>query len=397
MKKSPLIIIFVTVFVDLLGFGIVIPITPFYAEKYGATALAVGLLMSSYSLMQLIFAPIWGRVSDRVGRRPIILMSLLGSTISYLIFGLADSLAVLFISRCFAGVFGANISTSQAYISDSTNAENRAKGMGLIGAAFGLGFVLGPLFGGYFSHYGYRIPAYLASVICGVNFFSALVNLPESRKPDRILARESRSLTLQGIKGTFSIHLLSILVILTFLITFAFSNLEATFALFAEKKYKFGSVETGYIFGFLGILMAVMQGGLIGRLAKKFGEKKLLVAGTILMLFGLVLIPFVPHFYLLVGVLVLLGFGVGINNPSLNSLISQYSDPHQVGTVMGVSQAMGSLARILGPMFGGYVYDRYGMEYPYVGAGIFMLVAIGMAVLFLNVSGKEKPGLVDHR
>jgi DHA1 family tetracycline resistance protein-like MFS transporter len=397
MKKSPLVIIFITVFVDLLGFGIVIPITPFYAEKYGATALAVGLLMSSYSLMQLIFAPIWGSLSDRIGRRPIILMSLLGSTLSYLIFGLADSLAVMFISRCFAGVFAANISTSQAYISDSTNAENRAKGMGLIGAAFGMGFVLGPLFGGYFSHFGYRVPAYLASAICGINFVSAYLNLPESRIPGRAGETERRALTLQGIKRTFSMNLLGILVILTFLITFAFSNLEATFALFAEKKYQFGSVETGYIFGFIGLLMAIMQGGLIGRLVKRFGEKKLLVAGTISMLFGMILIPFVPHFYLLIGVLVLLGFGAGVNNPSLNSLISQYSDPGQVGAVMGVSQAMGSLARILGPMFGGYVYDRYGIEYPYIGAGVFMGIAIALAVLFLNFSSQERPLLVDPK
>jgi DHA1 family tetracycline resistance protein-like MFS transporter len=397
MKKSPLVIIFITVFVDLLGFGIVIPITPFYAEKYGATALAVGLLMSSYSLMQLIFAPIWGSLSDRVGRRPIILLSLLGSTFSYLIFGLADSLAVMFISRCFAGVFAANISTSQAYISDSTNAENRAKGMGLIGAAFGMGFVLGPLFGGFFSHFGYRVPAYLASAICGINFVSAYLNLPESRIPGRVGETESRVLTFHGIKRTFSMNLLGILVILTFLITFAFSNLEATFALFAEKKYQFGSVETGYIFGFIGMLMAIIQGGLIGRLVKRFGEKKLLVAGTISMLFGMILIPFVPHFYLLIGVLVLLGFGVGVNNPSLNSLISQYSDPSQVGAVMGVSQAMGSLARILGPMFGGYVYDRYGIEYPYIGAGVFLGIAIGLAVLFMNFSSQERPLLVDPK
>jgi DHA1 family tetracycline resistance protein-like MFS transporter len=395
MKKSPLIIIFVTVLVDLLGFGIVIPITPFYAEKYGATGLAVGLLMSSYSLMQLIFSPIWGRISDRVGRRPIILMSLLGSTLSYLIFGLADSLAVLFISRFFAGIFGANISTSQAYISDSTTVENRAKGMGLIGAAFGLGFVLGPLFGGYFSQFGYRIPAYLASAICGLNFISAIFNLPESLKPGDSAAAERR-LSLQGIKKTFSFQLLAILVILMFLITFAFANLEATFALFAEKKYQFGSVETGYIFGFLGILMAIMQGGLIGFLAKKFGEKRLLVAGTFLMIIGMTLIPYAPHFYFLIGVLVILALGVGMNNPSLTSLISQYSDPHQVGAVMGVSQAMGSLARILGPLFGGFVYDRYGIEYPYIGAGLFMVVAFGMAILFQKKSAVLKPPLVDH-
>ena len=396
MKKSPLVIIFLTVFIDLLGFGLVIPITPFYAEKYGATGLAVGLLMSSYSFMQLIFSPIWGRISDRVGRRPIILMSLLGSTLSYLIFGLADSLAVLFISRFFAGIFGANISTSQAYIADSTTVENRAKGMGMIGAAFGLGFVLGPLFGGYFSQFGYRLPAYIASAICGLNFISAIFNLPESFKPGDSSAAERR-LSLQGIKKTFSFHLLGILVVLMFLITFAFSNLEATFALFAERKYQFGSVETGYIFGFLGILMAIMQGGLIGILAKKFGEKKLLVAGTFLMIIGMGFIPYAPHFYVLIGILVLLALGVGMNNPSLTSLISQYSDPHQVGAVMGVSQAMGSLARILGPLFGGYVYDHYGIEYPYIGAGLFMVVAFGMALLFLKKSTEFPSPLVDNK
>ncbi|MBI1820467.1 MAG: MFS transporter [Nitrospirae bacterium] len=388
MKKSPLVIIFVTVFIDLLGFGIVIPVLPFYAEKYGATGLTVGLLMSSYSFMQLIFSPIWGRISDLKGRRPIILMSLVGSSISYLIFGLADSLAVLFISRFFAGIFAANISTSQAYISDSTTAANRAKGMGLIGAAFGLGFVLGPLFGGYFSHFGYRIPAFLASAICGINFFFALFSLPETLKPEMI--GEKRSLSLESIKKTFSFPLLGILVFLMFIITFSFSTLEATFALFAEQKYHFSSVETGYVFGFIGILMAIMQGGLIGHLVKKFGEKRLVVAGTFMMILGLILIPFAPNLYYLLVVLVVLSFGLGINNPSITSLISQHTDPHFVGATMGVSQAMGSLARILGPMSGGFVYDRYGIDTPYIFAGLTMGLAFIMAIVFLIKSQRSK-------
>jgi DHA1 family tetracycline resistance protein-like MFS transporter len=382
MKKSPLLILFTTVFVDLLGFGIVIPISPYYAEKYGASGLEVGLLMSSYSLMQLIFSPFWGSLSDRIGRRPIILMSLLGSAISYLIFGLADSLSLLFISRLFAGIFGANISTSQAYISDATSAENRAKGMGLIGAAFGLGFVIGPFFGGFFSQFGYRVPALVASGICALNFLSALINLPETEKRETKPREETRK--LGGIRSVFSAPILGTMVFLTFLITFAFSNLEATFALFAEKRYGFGSAETGYLFGYIGIIMAVIQGGVVGRLASRFGEKNLLVAGTVAMLAGFFLIPLVSDFYLLLAALALTGFGIGINNPSLNSLISKRSDPGAVGAVMGVSQSMGSLARILGPMCGGVLYDKLGTGYPYIGAGIVMAAAFVIASTMLK-------------
>ncbi len=399
MKTSPLIIIAITVFIDLLGFGIVIPVLPFYAEKYGATGLTVGLLMSSYSLMQLIFSPVWGRLSDKIGRRPIILMSLLGSAISYFIFGMADSLAVLFISRLFAGIFGANIATSQAYISDSTTLAKRAKGMGIIGASFGLGFVFGPVFGGYFSHFGYSVPAFIASAICGSNFIFAIFRLPETLNSDFVPS--GKNLSIQGIKKIFSFPLLTILIFSTFVITFSFSNLEATFALFTERKYSFTSVENGYLFGFLGILMAIVQGGLIGILVKKFGEKKLVVAGTFLMIIGMTMIPFAPSLEALLFVLVFLALGLGINNPSLSSLISQYTDPHYVGATMGVSQAMSSLARILGPMYGGFVYDKYGIQYPYIYAGLFLIVAFGLSILFLKKTSKHpqnhKHPLVDSR
>ena len=383
-KKSPLVIIFLTVFIDLLGFGIVMPVLPFYAEKYGATGMTVGLLLSSYSLMQLIFSSVWGNLSDRIGRRPVILVSLFGSTVSYLIFGLADTLSVLFISRIFAGIFGANISASQAYISDSTTPQNRAKGMGLIGAAFGLGFVLGPLFGGFSSTFGSRTAPLLAAVICGSNFIFAFFRLPESLKPEN--QRRRNALSVDNIKNVIASKNLSLLILVSFIVTTCFSIMEATFALFSEKKFGYSAMETGYMFGFVGILMAAVQGGGIGFLARKFGEKRLVVAGTGLMIFGLFLIPLAGTVFKLIPVLVLLSIGLGVNSPSLSSLISRNSDPTRIGGTMGVNQGMASLARILGPMIGGFFFDAGGINAPYFVSALILGSAFILALIFLKRS-----------
>ncbi|HXN07670.1 MAG TPA: MFS transporter [Nitrospiria bacterium] len=381
-KKSPLVIIFLTVFIDLLGFGIVMPVLPFYAEKYGATGWTVGLLLSSYSLMQLIFSPFWGGLSDRIGRRPVILISLFGSTVSYLIFGLADTLPILFISRLFAGLFGGNISASQAYISDSTTPQNRARGMGLIGAAFGLGFVLGPLFGGFFSTFGPRTAPLLASAICGTNFLVAIFRLPESRKPDS--RPRGNALKMENIRAVFSNRRLALLILISFVVTACFSIMEATFALFSERKFGYTAVETGYIFGFVGIVMAAIQGGAIGFLARKLGENRLIVLGTALMIGGLFLIPLAGTIFLLLPVLVILAIGLAVNNPSLTSLISRYSDPARVGGTMGVNQAMSSLARVVGPGIGGFVFDTRGINAPYFTSAIILGIALVLSVILLN-------------
>ena len=381
MKKSPLIIIFFTVFIDLVGFGIVLPLLPFYAQTFGATALLVGLLSTSFSLMQFLFAPLWGRLSDRVGRRPIILLGLLGSSVSYLVFGLANSLLVLFLSRILAGIAGANISTAQAYIADSTPPEGRAKGMGLIGAAYGLGFIFGPAIGGTLSQFGYGVPAFFASGLALCNCLAAYFLLPESLNSQSQTFTSRRGLSLAGICGGLRHPELGIFLGCFFISTFAFANLESTFALMTQRKFGLDARHNGYLFAYIGVLITIMQGVLIGRLVKKFGERKLVVIGLFSMIFGLGLLPFSPSLRYLLLVLVFLTFGSGVTNPSITSLISQITGAEDQGGILGVTQSLASLARILGPAWGGFTFDRFGFQYPYITGGIFMALAFGISLV----------------
>ena len=381
MKRSPLVVLFVTVFIDLIGFGIVLPLLPFYAQHFGANALLVGLLSTSFSLMQLLFAPVWGRLSDLVGRRPVILVGLLGSSISYLTFALAPSLTILFLSRILAGIAGANISTAQAYIADSTQPENRAKGMGLIGAAYGLGFTVGPAIGGILSQYGYAVPAFLASALALANFGAAWWLLPESRNPSEVTYRIERGLNWQRLRTGIQHPELGVFLILFFIATFAFANLEATFALMTARKFGFDARANGYLFAYIGVLITVVQGGLTGRLAKRFGERRLISVGLFCMIFGLGLLPYSLGLKSLLLVLVVLVGGQGSTNPSISSLISQSASTEDQGGILGVAQSLASLARILGPIWGGFTFDALGFQYPYLTGSLFMAVAFSLSLL----------------
>jgi len=384
MKRSPLVIIFFTVFIDLVGFGIILPLLPFYAQTFGATALSIGLLSTSFSLMQFLFAPLWGRISDRVGRRPIIFLGLLGSSASYFVFGLASSLWVLFLARILAGIAGANISTAQAYIADSTPPERRAKGMGLIGAAYGLGFIIGPAIGGILSQYGYSAPAYFASMLALCNCLAAYFLLPESLNFQNRTSGGRRGLNFAGIRRGLRHPELGAFFVCFFISTFAFANLEATFALMTQKKFGLDARHNGYLFAYIGVLITIMQGALIGRLVKKFGERKLIVTGLFSMIFGLGLLPFSPSLRYLLLVLLILTFGSGVTNPSITSLISQITGPEDQGGVLGVGQSLASLARILGPAWGGLTFDRLGFQYPYITGGVLMAVACAISLVALK-------------
>ncbi len=382
-RKAPLVIIFFTLFLDLLGFGMILPILPFYAESFGATAFHIGLLSASFSLMQFFFAPFWGRISDRVGRRPIILMSLLGSSVSLLLFGLAQSLFMLFLARIFAGIFMANLSAAQAYIADVTPPEERARGMGLVGAAFGLGFIFGPTFGGLLSAHGLAFPAYVASGLALVNFISAFFLLPESRSKEAIAhSRYHKRLSafdLRQFKKAVFHPLVGLFLILFFFVTLAFANLESTFALMTERHFGYDAKDNGYLFAYIGVLVAIIQGGLIGPLSKRFGEGKLLTAGLLFQAAGFLFLPYTHSILIL---LVLLGFisiGSGLANPSLQSLISRNTHEDQQGGVLGVSQSMGSLARVLGPAWGGWFFDWLGIPAPYWSGGILLFLCAGLS------------------
>ncbi len=378
MNAPPLIIVFITVFIDLLGFGIIIPLLPFYAETFGATAFTVGLLATSFSLMQFIFAPIWGRVSDRVGRRPIILLGLLGSCLSYLGFGLASTLTALFAARIFAGIAGANIPTAQAVVADLTTPENRAKGMGIIGAAFGLGFIFGPAIGGFLSRYGYGVPAYFASGLSLANFAAAWFLLPETLKPEhRAIERVGR---MDALRTALARPHLPLLLVIGFLVVAAFSGFESTFALFAERAYGFHASSIGYFFAFVGIILVIVQGLLVGKVVKVIGEHHIVPASLAIVAIGLLMIPATQSVTALLVANGVMAVGMGFNNPALMSLISRYSAAEDQGGVMGLTQSLNSLARIVGPMWGGFAFDRLGVGMPYVTSAAVMGVAALLAL-----------------
>ncbi len=390
MQKSPVAIVFVTVFIDLLGFGIIIPLLPFYAESFGASAFAVGLLSTSFSLMQFVFAPLWGRWSDRVGRRPIILIGLFGSFLAYLAFGLANTLTTLFVARIFAGIAGANISTAQAVMADITSPENRAKGMGLVGAAFGLGFIFGPAIGGFFSQWGLEAPAYFASALSLANFTAAWFLLPETLKPEhRAKTRVGR---VEALRRALARPHLPLLLLVGFLVVAAFSGFESTFALFAERRFGFTAASIGYMFAFIGLILVIVQGGLVGRAAKLFGEHHIVPVSLALVAVGLLMLPAASSLASLLVTQAVLAAGMGFNSPSLMSLISRYSAAEDQGGVMGLTQSLSSLGRVVGPAWGGFAFDRFGIGSPYLSSAAVMGLACVVALVSLWRTQLDRPG-----
>jgi MFS transporter, DHA1 family, tetracycline resistance protein len=306
--------------------------------------------------------------------------------VGFLIFGMARSLILLFVGRMVAGIAGAIIPTTNAYIADVTKPEDRAKGMGLIGAAFGLGFILGPAIGGLLAPYGYEKPALLASAMAGVNLLFAWWRLPESLTDEvRGRARTTR-FSVQALSRALSHPRVGLLLVMYFVVTFAFANMEATFGLLNEHKYGLSARQTGYLFTYLGILMTIMQGMLVGKIVRRFGEKICITLGTFTMIFGLGLMPFAPNMSLYCLILGLLGFGTGINNPSITASLSKSSDADEQGGIMGLAQSLSSLGRILGPVWGGYAFGAFGHQWPFITAAILMGTAFLMSLK--NLTGK---------
>ena len=468
MKKPSLLIIFLTVFIDLIGFGIVLPMLPRYAESYGAEGLIIGLIIGSYSLMQFIFAPLWGRLSDRIGRRPVILISTAGSVMAYGLFALSAAftgsvgLWILLGSRLFAGICGANLSVASAYIADITTTENRSKGMGMIGMAFGLGFILGPVIGAVsYLSFGLQGPGWVAAAICMTNFVLASILLTESRPPDG--SRKVQRPRWEQWKHAFARPQLRLLIGIFFLANFCFISFEVTLPLLlgspaikadeltqleslttglgqpgdarqtviaarlaelqpqldaqeaepttevwleglnafirtasqhtepetmlkdstsetrrllgeaekngvsarynrlvleaafpdsiASQRYYFGESSIYYLFAFCGLVAAFVQGGLIGRLAKAFGEPRLVWTSLLVVAVGMVMIPFVSGLLLLLFALALFSGGSGVNRAPTMGMISKNADADEQGAILGVAQSVGTLARIAGPIF----------------------------------------------
>jgi len=360
-RKSPLPVLFLTVFLDLLGFGLVIPLLPFFATHLGASGFEVGVVMTAYSAMQFLFAPLWGRLSDRIGRRPVLLVSIGASVVAMLLFAASTHLAIFALARAFAGMAAANIGTAQAYIADITPPAERARGMGMIGAAIGLGFVLGPAVGGLLAGLGLAAPAIGAAILAAINFVLAFFLLPESLPPEaRARAVSLRISRLAALREALGHPILPWLFLLYFLATFGFSQMETTFALFTERRFGYGVRENGWIFAFIGVVLVLVQGGLVRPLVRALGEARLLVVSTVLLTTGLVAIGNASSLAGLLAAAALLAIGSGLHNPALSSLVSRQASIHDQGQVLGLGQSVASLARSLGPLAGGAAFELGG-------------------------------------
>ena len=397
---KPLLIIYLTVFIDLVGFGIVIPLLPYYTESdiFHATPFEVEIIFAVYSAMQFIFAPILGGLSDKYGRRPVLFLSIIGSGIGYLFIGFASALWMVFAGRIIAGITGGNISTAQAYIADVTTKENRAKGMGIFGAMFGLGFIFGPAIGGILSRYGIGVPFLFAAVLSFANATALYFFLPETRKKQigEFVRKNRFAQTFEALKDSR----FTVITVLYFLIVTSFSIMTASFALFTIYRFNYSAEQNGYIFAYLGVLAIIMQGFLFGKLAKKFGEANLVVVGSMLLSGSLLIVPFVgPDWGGLAGLLVGIAFfsvGNSLSSPALTSLASKIADEEEQGKALGVLQSAASLARAVGPVIGGVLIvnhfekiDDYTLIRTFWTAAAIMFAAFLLAVYFATAGQKK--------
>jgi len=420
-----LAILFAAVFIDLVGFGIVLPLLPFYADRFGASGTEIGLLVLSYSAAQLLLAPVWGRLSDRYGRRRILIIGLLGSSASYVVFAFAESFSILMVSRIMAGVGGANIPVAQAYIADITPPERRAANMGLIGAAFGLGFIFGPALGGILAPIAPELPGLVAAGLCAANAFLAVLLLPESRDGRASMSRAEGALEagqgspdhsdartawadrqrsggaptqpaaspppLRTIRTVLENREFLRILLLSFLITTAFASMHPTFPLFAARRFGLAERDVGWLFAFTGLVSAIVQGGVVRILVARIGEAALVRLASLPFAMGFLVMAIAPSIPVLLIGLALLAFGFGGTLPALTSLLSRAAPEDLQGSSLGVGQSTGALGRILGPLLAGILWDVFGPAWPYLVAA-----AIGVAAAIASLALRDpRPSGMD--
>jgi DHA1 family tetracycline resistance protein-like MFS transporter len=400
---GPLALIFVTIFIDLIGFGIVIPILPLYAqtELFKASPFWIGQLISIFSWMQFVFTPLIGTLSDKYGRRPILFWSLVGSAIGYFVVGAGTTFTVIFIGRMISGITGGSISAAQAYIADVTTKENRARGMGLFGAAFGLGFILGPAMAGVLSKYGIAVPFYFAAGLSVANAVAVYFFLPESLKRELRVVEAHKKGRIATAFETLADPQFRVIAGTYFLLITAFSIMTTAYVLFTAHVFGYNAEQNGYLFAFVGLISVVMQGMVFGVLAKRFGESRLAMAGCFMLTLSLFATPFSsPAFGGLTGLLFVSGFlafGNAFATPALTSLASKIAAAHEQGRAMGVMQSGASLARAIGPTLCGILLnnaagsmDTTTITRTYWTAAGIMLVAFLAALFFLkNIRAAE--------
>ncbi len=359
-----LLMLFPVVFMDMIGFGFIIPLLPDYADKFGGTPTIVGLLMAVYAAGQFIAAPILGRLSDRFGRRPVFLLSIAGSLASMLVLAFARSLAVLFISRIVGGLAGGNFTVAQSYATDVTDEKNRARGLGLIGAAFGMGFIVGPLFGGVLVNFGFIVPPLAAAGLSAVNLLLVSVILPESLPPEKRGGRKGRSFPLAGLRETLRREPVGDVLIVTFFYGLAFTMFEMIFSLFAQQRLGLSPQLRSYVLAYVGVLLALVQGGGIGLLTRRFDERKLTVFSAAVMAVSVGLWAFSPSLLYLLIVLAPLSVAAGIISTLLRSILTKAVPPDEVGGTLGLSSSLDSLNRVISPAIGGVMIGQIGTWAP---------------------------------
>lgn len=388
-KSTALALIFLTVFIDLLGFGLLIPILPAFGLKVlNIDESAIGIVISAYSFIQFIFNPIFGKISDKKGRKPVIMFCLLLNAFGYLLFSFTNSYLLLLISRIIAGIGGSSISVAQAYIADITTTDNRSKGMGLIGSAFGLGFVFGPLLGGLLSEFGYAVVGYTAAGFSLLAFVLTGFLLPESLKfsessASEISFRKRKLFDFESFKHVFRKPDLALLIILFFILTFSFANIYGTFALLGIKVYGFTDKENGIMFGIIGLTSAIVQGTMIGTMNKFLSRKKIFIISSFLISLNLALIPFAGNFLGLALVGIFLSIGTGMFQPTILSLISEVTLESEQGITLGINQSMSAFARMLGPLWGGFAFEYLGYPFPFLTGAFFTALIFLISISYL--------------
>ncbi len=396
VMRSPLFLMALTIFIDFTGFGLIIPLLPFWAERLGAGAIGVGLALTTYALAQFIFTPVLGGLSDRYGRRPIILASLLVESIAFALTALATSFPLLLAARFIGGLGASNIGSAQAVVSDITTRENRARGMGAIGAAIGLGFVVGPAMGGILSPLGPALPFWVAMGLALLNGLLVLLFLPETHKNlserSERAGRSSLTLIFTGWQKAAKYPVVLRLILVNLCFTLAFTAMESVFALFSQRTFGWTASQNGYIFTYVGIIVVIMQGGLVGRLVKRFGERSLMLAGLGLLAIGLGLLPLSSSLALLLVSLGVLSVGEGAVTPTSSTLLSFATPQDSQGELLGLSQGIGGLGRTLGPLGASLLFARAGIGAPFLMGAILCLIALVIGLPRFPEPSHDAPG-----
>ena len=360
MNNRYLFSIILVVFIDLLGFSLIIPLLPYYAQAFNASDITIGFLLASYAAAQLIGAPLLGRASDRFGRRPILLISIFGTFLGFLLFGFAKSLAMLFASRMLQGLTGGNLSVAQAYITDVTDAKSRNRGLGMIGAAFGLGFIIGPALGGLLSGISYSVPAFVAAGLSFINLLLVAFWLPESLTPEKRAQQTQKrsSFSFSALLQALRHPLTGPLLITRFLYSLAFVILQSIFSLFVLKRFNMSVVGTGFVLTYVGIVSVVTQAWLVGRLSQRFRDTFLIEGGLLTLALGLLMWAFAPSVFVLVLSVTPIALAGGLLNTIVPSALTKTVEPQEVGGILGLSTSMESFTRVIAPLFGGFLLER---------------------------------------